>query len=240
MDEMTSRAATLIEALPYIRRWAGKTMVVKYGGAAMLSEEHKKSVAQDLVLLQSVGVRPVIVHGGGPRISELMERLGKKPEFVDGQRVTDAETMEIVQMVLVGLIGQDLVAHVYRAGGKAVTISGKDGQTLVACKRQCDGADLGHVGDIVRVNTELIERLSETGYLVVTSTIAMDEEGVAYNVNADAAAGALAVALRAEKLLVLSDVPGLLRDPQDETTLISELTATQARELLESGQISGG
>ncbi len=240
MDDLKARAAVLVEALPYLRQWAGSTMVVKYGGAAMVSDEHKRSVAQDLVLLQHVGVRPVVVHGGGPRISELMARLGKEPVFVDGQRVTDTETMEIVQMVLVGLIGQDLVTHIYQAGGKAVTVSGRDGRTLVACKKGHATMDLGHVGEIAQVNTELIKRLSEAGYLVVVSTIGMGDDGMAYNINADTAAGEIAAALGAEKLIVLSDVPGLLRDPEDESTLVTTLKLAEARALLESGEVSGG
>jgi acetylglutamate kinase len=240
MDDVNARAAILVEALPYIRQWAGSTMVIKYGGAAMVSEEHKRSVAQDLVLLQHVGVRPVVVHGGGPRITQLMNQLGKEPIFVDGQRVTDAETMEIVQMVLVGLIGQDLVTHVYQAGGRAVTVSGKDGNTLVARKKSHATADLGYVGEIVEINTELIRTLSESGYLVVVSTIGMGEDGCAYNINADTAAGEIASALRAEKLIVLTDVPGLLRDPNDESTLITTLKLSDAQLMLDSGQVSGG
>ncbi len=240
MVEHSMRAEILVEALPYIRQWTGTTMVIKYGGAAMVSDEHKRSVAQDLVLLQHVGIKPLVVHGGGPRISSLMKQMGKEPVFVDGQRVTDVETMEIVQMVLVGLIGQDLVTHIYQAGGRAVTVSGKDGKTLVACKK-CGGAvDLGHVGEIIEVHTELIKTLSEAGYLVVVSTIGTGEDGEAYNINADTAAGEIAGALSAEKLIVLSDVPGLLRDPADEGSLVATLKMAEAQMMLESGQIEGG
>lgn len=240
MDDLAVRAQVLVEALPYIRRWAGTTMVIKYGGAAMVSDEHKRSVAQDLVLLQHVGIRPVIVHGGGPRITELMERLGKQAEFVDGHRVTDAETMDIVQMVLVGLISQDLVRHVYNAGGKAVSISGKDGRTILARRKRLGDRDLGQVGDIAEIDPTLIRELTGAGYLVVVSTIGIGEDGMAYNVNADTAAGAIAAALQAEKLIILSDVPGLLAEPGDEGSLISTLPLAEARLMLEAGKVAGG
>jgi acetylglutamate kinase len=241
MKDLRAKADMLVEALPYIRQWAGTTMVVKYGGAAMVSPEHKRHVAQDLVLLQHVGIKTVVVHGGGPRISELMQRLGKEPVFVEGQRVTDAETMEIAQMVLVGSISQDLVGHIYQAGGRAVSISGKDGQTIRAKKKRGAGeVDLGQVGDITEVNPELILSLADAGYMAVISTIGIGEDGMSYNINADTAAGAVAAALGAEKLIVLSDVPGLLRDPSDEASLISELKLDEAKALIKGGHIEGG
>jgi len=239
-EDLVVRAATLVEALPYIQKWAGTTMVVKYGGAAMVNEEHKRYVAQDLVLMQHVGIRPVVVHGGGPRITELMQQLGKEPVFVEGQRVTDAETMEIAQMVLVGLISQDLVSHIYGAGGRAVSVSGKDGRTLVARKKMAGGVDLGQVGEIERVNPELVRSLAEAGYVPVISSIGIGQDGLSYNINADLAAGAVAAALQAEKLIVLSDVPGLLADPKDEASLISYMTLDQAKAMLASGEIEGG
>jgi acetylglutamate kinase len=241
MEDLRARADVLVEALPYIQQWAGTTMVVKYGGAAMVSPEHKRYVAQDLVLLQHVGIKTVVVHGGGPRISELMQRLGKEPVFVEGQRVTDAETMEIAQMVLVGSISQDLVGHIFREGGRAVSISGKDGPTIMARKKTAAGdVDLGHVGDITEVNPDLILSLAEAGYMVVVSTIGIGEDGMSYNINADTAAGAVAAALGAEKLVVLSDVPGVLRDPKDEGSLISELPLAEAKGMLKRGEIEGG
>jgi acetylglutamate kinase len=238
--DLKTRAEVLVEALPYIQRWAGTTMVVKYGGAAMVSEEHKGYVAQDLVLMQHVGIRPIVVHGGGPRISELMQQLGKEPVFVEGQRVTDAETMDIVQMVLVGLISQDLVSHIYRAGGRAVSVSGQDGRTLLARRKTSVAADLGQVGDIERVDPGLLLSLATAGYLVVVSTIGIGEDGLTYNINADIAAGAIAAAVGAAKLLYLSDVPGLLADPADEATLISALSLADARARVEGGEITGG
>ncbi len=241
MDEgIQQRAQTLIEALPYIQRWAGKTIVVKYGGAAMVDPDSKRNFARDLVLLQHVGIRPVLVHGGGPAISDYMKRLGIEPQFVDGQRVTDEETMRVVQMVLVGLVGQDIVSEIYRAGGRAVSVSGKDGQTILARKKQHAAADLGQVGEVERVNPELILRLCDAGYLPVVSSVGIGEDGTSYNINADTAAGAIAAALKAEKLIVLSDVPGLLRDPNDERSLISTLTLAETKRMIEAGEISGG
>ncbi len=240
MDELFDRAKVLIEALPYIQKWAGTTMVIKYGGAAMTDEALRHNVVEDVVLLHHVGIRPVLVHGGGPHISEMMKRLGHQPAFVDGQRVTDAETMRIVQMVLVGQVGQDLVGEFVRAGARAVSVSGKDAMTLKARKLQHPQHDLGFVGEVEEVNPELIRDLGEAGYIVVLSTIGVDEEGVSYNINADTAAGAVAAALRAEKLIVLSDVPGLLEDPGNPETVISELTLEEAKRLVESGRIGGG
>ena len=241
MDEgVQQRAHILIEALPYIQRWAGKTMVIKYGGAAMVEEHSKRSFAQDLVLLQHVGIRPVLVHGGGPAISQYMKRLGIEPQFVDGQRVTDEETMRVVQMVLVGLVGQDIVSEIYRAGGRAVSVSGKDGRTIIARKKVHETADLGQVGEVDAVNPELILRLCDAGYLPVVSSVGIGRDGASYNINADTAAGAIAAALKAEKIVVLSDVPGLLADPEDEGSLISAVTLAQVREMLEAGKIGGG
>lgn len=239
-DDLRHRAETLVEALPYIQRWTGTTMVVKYGGAAMVSAEHKRYVAQDLVLMQLVGIKPVVVHGGGARISELMQQLGKEPVFVEGQRVTDAETMEIAQMVLVGVISQDLVTEVYRAGGRAVSVSGKDGRTLLAHKRSSSNVDLGQVGDIEQVNPDLLLSLTDAGYLAVVSSIGTGRDGMSYNINADVAAGALAASLGAEKLIVLSDVPGLLADPEDEDSLVTSMTLDEAQRKLSGGEISGG
>lgn len=241
MDElMQQRASILIEALPYIRRWSGKVMVIKYGGAAMEDPASRASFAEDLVLLQHVGVRPVVVHGGGPQISEYMKRLGIEPQFVGGRRVTDEETLRVAQMVLVGLVGQDIVSDVFQAGGKAVSVSGKDAQTIVARRRQVDGADLGLVGDVVRINPELLVQLCNAGYLPVVSTTGMGEDGLTYNINADSAAGAIAAALSAEKIVILTDVPGLLADPSDERTLISTLSLSEARRMLAEGQVEGG
>jgi len=240
-NEVARRAEVLIEALPYIREFAGATVVVKYGGAAMTDEALKGSVAQDLALLHYVGVRPVVVHGGGPRITSMMERLGLEPRFVEGLRVTDEAAMEVVEMVLVGSIAQDLAARINQSGVPAVALSGRDGCTLSACKlTTASGQDLGQVGEVSEVRPALIHDLVKAGYLVVLSPIGVGPAGGPLNINADHAAGALAAALRARKLVVLTDVPGLLRDPGDPSTLLSELPLEQARALLDSNALEGG
>jgi len=241
MNEVTQRAQVLIEALPYIREFAGATIVVKYGGAAMTDESLKRSVAQDMALLRYVGMRPVVVHGGGRRISEMMGRLGLEPQFIEGLRVTDGQTMEVVEMVLVGNIAQDLAARINESGVPAVTLSGRDACTLGACKLSGpNGADLGQVGKITDVQPALINDLIEAGYIVVLSPIAAGPDGRPLNINADHVAGQLAVALQARKLVVLTDVPGLLRDPDDASSLISELPLDEAREMLDSDAAAGG
>ncbi len=240
-NDTAFRAEVLIEALPYIRRFRGATVVVKYGGAAMTDEQLKRSVCTDVALLHYVGLRPVIVHGGGPKISEMMGRLGLEPRFVEGLRVTDDATMEIAEMVLVGSIGQDLAAHVQAAGVSAVAISGRDGCTLVARRMQGPGGtDLGHVGEVTDIRPRLIHDLLAAGHIPVLSPIGMAESGAPLNINADLVAGSLAVALGASKLVTLSDVPGLLRDRTDSSTLIGELSLTEAREMLDSDAVGSG
>lgn len=234
------RVSTLIEALPYMRRWSGKTMVVKYGGAAMTDANLQHSVMKDLVLLHYLGVRIVVVHGGGPRISEMMERLGHVPQFINGLRVTDRATMDIVQMVLVGAIGQDLVSLLNSEGGKAVGVSGKDAGLIVASRKQSPDGDLGFVGEVDHVETHLIDTLNEAGYMVVLTPVGTDKAGNSYNINADTVACAVAEALNAEKLIILSDVPGVLRDVDDESSLISALTTEDARQLIAVKTIAGG
>lgn len=240
-NDVAMRAEVLIEALPYIRQFRGATIVVKYGGAAMVDEQLKRSVCTDVALLHYVGMRPVIVHGGGRMISEMMDRVGLQPRFVEGLRVTDDATMEIAEMVLVGTVAQDLASHIQAAGVSAVAISGRDGGTLGAC-RMCgpNGADLGHVGEVTRVRAGLITDLIEGGHIVVLSPIGRSEDGAPLNINADHVASALAVELGAEKLVTLTDVPGLLRDRDDPSTLISELTLSQAREMIESEAVGSG
>lgn len=240
MEQLQQTAHTLIEALPYIRRWSGKTVVMKYGGNAMTNEDLKHSVAQDLVLLHYVGVKVVAVHGGGPMISSMMDRLGLEPRFVSGLRVTDEATMEVAQMVLVGLINKELVSLVNICGGKAVGLSGKDGSLLQCEKIQHPDGDLGHVGKIKAIDCSVIDTLTEAGNTVVLSSIGVGADGESYNVNADTFAGELAGALGAEKLITLSDVPGVFRDIEDEDSLISRLTLSQARELMASDVISKG
>ncbi|MBO2520993.1 MAG: acetylglutamate kinase [Firmicutes bacterium] len=243
------KAEVLIEALPYIRTFFGKTFVIKYGGSAMTDPELKKAVMLDVILLKYVGLNPVIVHGGGPEISRTMERLGKEPVFVGGHRVTDAETMEIVQMVLVGKVNQEIVSLINKYGGKAVGLSGKDGNLIVARRRRgavsqspaSEGeVDLGFVGDVESVNPEPIRLLSEKGYIPVIAPVGVGLEGESYNINADAVAGHLAAALKADKLIMLTDVEGIFADPEDRTTLISSLRTEQAHRMIQDGQIAGG
>ena len=235
------RAHTLIEALPYIRQWAGKTVVVKYGGAAMTDPALKRSVTKDLVLLHYVGVRVVIVHGGGPRISEMMQRLGEEPEFVGGLRVTDEATMEIVQMVMVGLVGQELVSLLNSEGGRAVGLSGKDANVVTACKLESPHGELGFVGEVAEIDTRLIDTLNDAGYIVVLTPVGSGGPGCdSYNINADTVACAVAEELNAEKLIMLSDVPGLLRDVEDSHSLISQVTTSELADLIADGTISGG
>jgi len=234
------KAQTLIEALPYIRKWAGKTVVIKYGGNAMTDDSLKRSVAEDLVLLHYVGIKVVAVHGGGPAINTMMDRLGLEPRFVSGLRVTDEPTMEVAQMVLVGSINQELVSLVNAAGGRAIGLSGKDANLIRCEKLQHPDGDLGLVGKIVSMDPSVLETLTSNGYIVVVSSIGAGADGESYNVNADTVAGELAGTLKAEKLVTLSDVRGLFRDIKDENSLISHLTIGQARELTSSDIISKG
>jgi len=243
MEELAARAQVLIEALPYIRRFHNAVVVIKYGGAAMVDDYLKAAVLQDVVLLRYVGMRPVVVHGGGPEVSALMRRLGKEPAFVKGLRVTDAETMEIAEMVLGGRTNKHLVDGLQRAGGRAVGLSGKDDQMILARKLEThdgEAVDLGFVGDIVRLKTDLIFNLLDAGYIPVLSSVGVGEDGTSYNINADTLAGRLAAELQASKFIMLTDVRGILTDPKDETTLISRITAKDATELIGQGTIGGG
>jgi acetylglutamate kinase len=235
-----NQANVLVQALPYMQRYSGKTFVVKYGGAAMVDERLKAQVMQDIVLLRTVGIKPVLVHGGGKEVSEVMQRMGLQPRFAGGLRVTDAETMEIVEMVLAGTTNKGIVSLIHRAGGKAVGLSGKDGNLLVARKLTPGGNDIGYVGEVTQVNAEVIEVLAAAGYIPVISSVAIGEDGESYNVNADHAAGAIAAALCAEKLIVLTDVPGVLANLNDPTSLISEMSVAQAEELLRNGKAESG
>ena len=232
-------AATLIQALPYIRIFAGKTIVIKYGGNAMIDEELKKAVMRDLVLMRLVGINPILVHGGGPEINEAMKKLGKEPEFVAGRRVTDAETMEIVEMVLTGKTNKSIVAHLNSEGVQAVGLSGKDANLLIATK-DTDNGDIGFVGKIAHVNPEIIHTLTNGGYIPVISSVAVGADGQAYNVNADTAAAALAAALHAEKLILMTDVEGLYKDFSDKSSLVSEVTTAEARQWIADGIIDKG
>jgi acetylglutamate kinase len=241
----SERASMLAQALPYIRKYRGKTIVVKYGGAAMVNEGLRAAVAEDLVLMSCVGIRAVLVHGGGPEIDSMLRRLGKEPAFVGGLRYTDEETMEVVQMVLAGKVNKDLVGLLQRAGGKALGLCGLDGGLLAASKKGGPGApDLGLVGEIEEVRVEALRAALDGGFVPVVATVAggIGNDPKSYNVNADTAAAAIAVALGAEKLLLLTDVPGILRDLKDSGTLIKELprsgiAALQAEGILSKGMI---
>lgn len=236
----TQRVATLVEALPYIQRFAGRTVVIKYGGNALAgtSDHDALSVfATDVVLLRLVGVRPVVVHGGGPQISSLMERLGKTTEFRDGLRVTDAETVEIARMVLTGQVNPEIVAAMNVAGGRAVGVSGGDGGLISARPRD---PELGFVGDVAAVDPTVVQRLIDDEFIPVVATIGVDDHGQSYNINADTVAAEIAVALGAEKLVYLTDIEGLRRDVDDPSSLIRAATPSELDELIANGSIAGG
>ncbi len=231
------RAEVLTQALPYIKRYNGKIVVVKYGGNAMINEKLKQQVMEDIVLLWLIGVKVVLVHGGGPEISELMEKLGKKAQFVDGLRVTDKETVDIVQMVLAGKVNKTLVNLLETKGGKAMGISGMDGRLIEA---EMKDERLGYVGKVTRVNIMPITDLLERGYIPVVSTIGCDKDGNAYNINGDTAAAYIAGALNAERLIMMTDIAGILHDKDDPSTLIADVTIDEAEQLKKEGVVSGG
>lgn len=238
-SKIMEKAATLIEALPYIQRFNRKIIVVKYGGSAMADEELKRNVIKDVVLLKLVGFKPIIVHGGGKEISRWVSKVGMEPRFVNGLRVTDADTMEIAEMVL-NKVNKSLVSMVNELGVKAVGISGKDGQLLRCDKKLYNGQDIGFVGDIKEVNPKILFDLLEKDFLPIICPIGFDDNCQSYNINADDAACAIARAVKAEKLAFLTDVEGVYADPKDKDTLISELTTDHMEELLNSGNIGGG
>ena len=233
----SQRAQVLTEALPYIRQYNGKIVVIKYGGNAMVSEQLREQAMEDIVLLWLVGVKVVLVHGGGPEISEMMSRLGKEAVFVDGLRVTDQETVDIVQMVLAGKVNKTLVKLLEVKGGKAMGISGMDGGLIEARMKR---AELGYVGSITRVNIEPVMDLLEKGYIPVISTLGCDAEGNTYNINGDTAAAFIAGALGAERLIMMTDIAGVMRDRNDPNSLIPELTIAEAIKLFEENIIAGG
>lgn len=232
------RVSVLSEALPYLQRFHGKTVVIKYGGAAMKDETLKARVVSDLVLLSCVGIRPVMVHGGGPEINTWLGRLGIEPVFKNGLRVTDADTMDVVEMVLGARVNKSLVTLIQQAGGRAVGLCGKDSNTLIA--RQMVEKDIGFVGEVTQVNGELIRTLVSDNYIPVLASVASDGAGQALNVNADTAAGEIAAALKAEKLILMTDVPGVLRDKDDPSTKYAALSIRECNELVEAGIIAGG
>jgi acetylglutamate kinase len=237
MEVALDRAAVLVEALPYIRRFFGSKVVVKYGGNAMTDGDLAARFAEDVVLLHAVGLHPVVIHGGGPQIGELMNRLGMTPEFRDGRRVTDAQTLDVARMVLVGKVNRDIVSAINVHGALAVGLSGEDANLITA-----DVVDprLGFVGEVTRVNPDIVNRLLAEQLIPVISTIGTDEHGQALNINADTVAGAVAAELHAEKIIYLSDVPGLLRDVTDLDTLIEHVTVGELKALIDDGTVAGG
>ena len=239
MQEVLKKAEVLIEALPYIQKFNGKIIVVKYGGSAMSNEELQKNVIKDVTLLKLVGFKPIIVHGGGKEISRWVGKVGKEAEFVNGLRVTDDETMEIAEMVL-GRVNKRLVSMVEELGVKAVGLSGKDGKMLQVEKKYSEGQDIGYVGNITEVNPEILFDLLEKGYLPIVSPIGLGEDFATYNINADDAACAIAKAIGADKLVFLTDIEGLYKDINDKSSFISRITASEADELIEEGFIGGG
>lgn len=242
------RAKVLIQAMPYIKKWSGETIVVKYGGNAMISEDLKAKVMQDVTLMKQVGMRPVIVHGGGPDITGFLKKVGKDSEFVSGLRVTDEETMEIVSMVLIGKVNADVVMRLNVCGNRAVGLSGVDAELIRAKKKLAvvheDGGehsvDIGHVGEVKSVNAGILADNLDRGYIPVVAPIGVDEDGAQYNINADYVAAAIAGALHAEKLLLLTDVEGIYKDFSDKSSFISSLTKAEAESYIADGTISGG
>ena len=233
-----TRVRVLSEALPYIQEFAGRTVVVKYGGAAMKDSTLKDKVIRDVVFLACVGLRPVVVHGGGPEINSWLGKLGIEPQFKNGLRVTDAATMDVVEMVLVGRVNKELVSLINRAGGKAVGLCGKDGNLI---KARPDGREgIGFVGEVNSVDVQLLGSLVNSGYIPVVSSVAADETGQAYNINADTVAGEIAAALGAEKLILLTDTAGILKDYKDPSTLIPKVSIQEARDLINTGIVGGG
>ena len=241
----------LVEALPYIKKFYGKKILIKYGGHAMVNKEAMASTARDTVLLKYVGMEPIVVHGGGPEISRSMEKLGKEANFVNGLRVTDEETMEIIKMVLVGKISTNIVSQINLHGGKGIGISGKDSELIRAKKRplqvftdsdtgESQKVDLGLVGEVVSVNHGILDMFTENDYIPVIAPIGMADNGSTLNINADTAAGEIGQSVKAEKLIILTDVPGVLRDPDDPSTLIQRIRVDEVPQLIEDGIISGG
>lgn len=239
MQKYLEKAEVLIEALPYIQRFNRRIIVVKYGGSAMIDEQLKEQVIQDVTLLKLVGFKPIIVHGGGKEISRWVGKVGMEPQFVNGLRVTDEATMELAEMVL-GKVNKGLVQLVERLGVRAIGLSGKDGKLLSVNKKLSDGKDIGFVGDVKGVNASILYDLLEKDFLPIICPIGLDDDYNTYNINADDAACAIARAMRAEKLAFLTDIEGVYRDPEDSSTLISELRISEARKLMDAGYIGGG
>lgn len=248
MSSPLETAAVLIETLPYMQQFAGKTVVIKYGGNAMVNTELKNSVIQDITLLKYVGMRPVVVHGGGPEITKILNQLGKETQFVSGLRVTDAETVSIAEMVLVGKINTEIVSLLNRHGAKGVGLSGKDADLIVARKHfaevydngEVNTVDIGFVGDVESINTDILNTLLDRGYTPVIAPIGVGKDNESYNINADYVAGEVAGALGAEKLIMLTDVEGIYGDYHDKSTFISTLSLAEAQQMIKEGRIGGG
>jgi len=241
MEELIHKASVLVEALPYIRKFEGKTVVIKYGGSAMTDPRIRKSTAEDVVLMKYVGMNPIVVHGGGPAITGMLKRMDIETRFHQGRRVTDDDTIQVVEMVLSGHVNKDVVSLLNQAGGRAVGLSGKDANLLFARKIEFeDGADIGHVGRIVNVDAHVLKVLCDAGVIPVVAPVATDADGGTWNVNADTAAGEIAAALQTEKLVFLTDTPGLLRDKDDPETLIHQLHYHEVEQLKKEGVIAGG
>jgi acetylglutamate kinase len=240
LEKLIEKAKILIEALPYIKEFNGQICVIKYGGSAMIDERIKETVIEDIVLMKLVGLKPVIIHGGGKEISGMLDKVGKKTQFVNGLRVTDKETVEVVEMVLSGKVNKSIVQLIQNHDLNAVGISGKDGKTLKVKKKEIDGVDIGFVGEIINVNTKLINSLLANDFIPVIAPVGTDDQGQTYNINADYAASAIAGALNAEKLMFLTDVEGVLRDVNDKKSLISKIRVDEVNDYINQGIISGG
>lgn len=243
MEKYIEKAKVLSEALPYFRKFYGKTVVIKYGGSAMEDEAVREKTASDIVLMKYVGMNPVVVHGGGKAISDVMSKMGKKPVFRNGLRVTDGETKEIVEMVLVGRINKEVVTLINRAGGKAVGVCGKDGDLIRSRKyypKDSPDVDMGFVGEVSEINPDLIKALEQNGYIAVVAPIGIGENGETYNINADSVAGEIAAALKAEKLVLLTDTPGILKEKGNDSSLISTVRLPEIKDLISAGVIDGG
>lgn len=240
MEEVMGKAQILTEALPYIKEYHGKTVVIKYGGAAMEQADLKEAVATDIVLMKYVGLNPIIVHGGGPEISRQMKAMGKEATFINGLRVTDKETMDIVKMVLVGKINKEVVSLINRHGELSVGVSGDDGNLIMAKKKATDGYDLGYVGEVTKINHKLLDNLINDDFIPVVATVGVGDDGMSYNINADKVAGEIAAAINADKIIFLTDVDGLYEDFDDKDSLISELSVAECERRLSGREINQG